>query len=256
MRVHMCDVNSAPRLRNIEVCARAHVCSAQAGRAPWVHRLCQGCAATPQHPLSLLPPWHPLQPLYGLAGSKRVCCHSSAPPPSLAPMAPTAAAVRISWLREGVLLLLSAPVPNPLLPLAPTAAAGRVHRLRQLPSPIPLPHPLPHPHPLLPLVRMQPLYGFTGSDPVRFLRTAGFPDVFYAEDPEQGIDQVRPSAHVLHRMQRCVLCTMDNVCSMAEDPEQNIDQVHPECALYCAPAVRQQHLNTRCRPAVKPQRCS
>lgn len=103
---------------------------------------------------------------------------------------------------------------------------------------------------------MQPLYGFTGSDPVRFLRTAGFPDVFYAEDPEQGIDQVRPSAHVFHRMQRCVLCSMGNMCSTAEDPEHNIAQLHPECALRCAPAVRQQHLNSRCRPVVQPQRCS
>ncbi len=37
---------------------------------------------------------------------------------------------------------------------------------------------------------LQPLYGFGGSDPVRFLRTAGFPDVFYAEDPELTVDQV------------------------------------------------------------------
>ena len=48
---------------------------------------------------------------------------------------------------------------------------------------------------LLCLLCLQPLYGFGGPDPVRFLRATGFPDVFYAEDPELTIDQVRVFEH-------------------------------------------------------------
>mmetsp|Transcript_20274 Transcript_20274/g.56214 ORF Transcript_20274/g.56214 Transcript_20274/m.56214 type:complete len:544 (+) Transcript_20274:56-1687(+) len=40
------------------------------------------------------------------------------------------------------------------------------------------------------LKNIEPLYGFSNKNPARFVRAAGFPDVFYVEDHELTIDQV------------------------------------------------------------------
>ena len=37
---------------------------------------------------------------------------------------------------------------------------------------------------------LQPLLGFGGKDPARFVRAAGFQDLFYLQDPELSFEQV------------------------------------------------------------------
>ena len=39
---------------------------------------------------------------------------------------------------------------------------------------------------------LQPLLGFGGKDPARFVRAAGFQDLFYLQDPELSFEQVSP----------------------------------------------------------------